>query len=577
MAARAPGRNPDHISTSRAWAACLLLCAAVPMAGFAQSPNARIPEVPDAGRSLREIESTQPEFAPLPDQAPLDDSAARPAPAPSGDPDGGARLHVRAFRLQGNLHVDTDALQAQLADLNGSEQDLAGLRAAADRITRYYHDQGYLLARAYLPPQEIRDGVVDIAVQEGVYDEIQLDNRSRVSDAVLRRGLSVLRPGDPVHIDNLESRLLRLSDLPGAAVQGTLRAGAHPGSSTLLVNAAPTPLVTGSIDADNFGGYYTGEYRLGGSLDVNSPLRLGDQLSLRLLTSDRKQRYYYAAYQAPVGPALTRLGLNVSNMRYALGRDFEILEAHGSARTTGIFMQQPLITGRHFRLEARLQYEDRQLRDDIDMFSQRHAKRIRLGTASLSANGEDSLFGGGRSAAYISYSHGSLRLETEAQRIRDRALNRSAGGFGKLNLTLLRLQHLYGPFTLYGQISAQRATKNLDSSEQFSLGGPYGVRAYANGSSSGDSGWQASLELRYVPMAGLQFAAFADAGRVRLSQLPWTDERNQRRLSAAGLSITQAGPSHQVMAAMAWPIQRENEQNGPKQEPRFWLRATRYF
>ena len=265
-----------------------------------------------------------------------------------------------------------------------------------------------------------------------MYDEIQLDNRSRVSDAVLRRGLSVLRPGDPVHIDNLESRLLRLSDLPGAAVQA-LRAGAHPGSSTLLVNAAPTPLVTGSIDADNFGGYYTGEYRLGGSLDVNSPLRLGDQLSLRLLTSDRKQRYYYAAYQAPVGPALTRLGLNVSNMRYALGRDFEILEAHGSARTTGIFLQQPLIAGRHFRLEARLQYEDRQLRDDIDLFSQRQAKRIRLGTASLSANGEDSLFGGGRSAAYISYSHGSLRLETEAQRIRDRALNRSAGGFGKLN------------------------------------------------------------------------------------------------------------------------------------------------
>ena len=254
---RAPSRNPDHISTSRAWAACLLLCAAVPMAGFAQSPNARIPEVPDAGRSLREIESTQPEFAPLPDQAPLDDSAARP-PAPSGDPDGGARLHVRAFRLQGNLHVDTDALQAQLADLNGSEQDLAGLRAAADRITRYYHDQGYLLAR-YLPPQEIRDGVVDIAVQEGVYDEIQLDNRSRVSDAVLRRGLSVLRPGDPVHIDNLESRLLRLGDLPGAAVQGTLRAGAQaparcwstprprrwsPAASTPTTSAVTTPANT---------------------------------------------------------------------------------------------------------------------------------------------------------------------------------------------------------------------------------------------------------------------------------------------------------------------------------------------
>ena len=271
------------------------------MAGFAQSPNARIPEVPDAGRSLREIESTQPEFAPLPDQAPLDDSAARPAPAPSGDPDGGARLHVRAFRLQGNLHVDTDALQAQLADLNGSEQDLAGLRAAADRITRYYHDQGYLLARlssaAGNPRRRGRHRRTGRRVRRDPARQPVARERRGVAPGTVRAATRRSR----AHRQS-ESRLLRLSDLPGAAVQGTLRAGAHPGSSTLLVNAAPTPLVTGSIDADNFGGYYTGEYRLGGSLDVNSPLRLGDQLSLRLLTSDRKQRYYYAAYQAPVGP-----------------------------------------------------------------------------------------------------------------------------------------------------------------------------------------------------------------------------------------------------------------------------------
>ena len=207
---------------------------------------------------------------------------------------------MRAFRLQGNLHVDTDA-QAQLADLNGSEQDLAGLRAAADRITRYYHDQGYLLARAYLPPQEIRDGVVDIAVQEGVRRD-----PARQPVARERRGVA---PGT-VRAATRRSRAHRQSGKPPAAPERPARRrgarhatrGAHPGSSTLLVNAAPTPLVTGSIDADNFGGYYTGEYRLGGSLDVNSPLRLGDQLSLRLLTSDRKQRYYYAAYQAPVGP-----------------------------------------------------------------------------------------------------------------------------------------------------------------------------------------------------------------------------------------------------------------------------------
>ena len=263
-------------------------------------------------------------------------------------------------------------------------------------------------------------------------------------------------------------------------------------------------------------------------------------------------------------------------MRYALGHDFEILEAHGSARTTGIFMQQPLITGRHFRLEARLQYEDRQLRDDIDMFSQRHAKRIRLGTASLSANGEDSLFGGGRSAAYISYSHGSLRLETEAQRIRDRALNRSAGGFGKLNLTLLRLQHLYGPFTLYGQISAQRATKNLDSSEQFSLGGLRRARL------------RQRLQQRRLGLAGLARIALRAHGRPAIRGLrrrgpgPAQPTPLDRRTQPA--AAVRRRPEHHAGRPVASGHGRNglahparNEQNGPKQEPRFWLRATRYF
>ena len=309
---------------------------------------------------------------------------------------------------------------------------------------------------------------------------------------------------------------------------------------------------------------------------MNSPLRLGDQLSLRLLTSDRKQRYYYAAYQAPVGPALTRLGLNVSNMRYALGHDFEILEAHGSARTTGIFMQQPLITGRHFRLEARLQYEDRQLRDDIDMFSQRHAKRIRLGTASLSANGEDSLFGGGRSAAYISYSHGSLRLETEAQRIRDRALNCSAGGFGKLNSPRCACSTCTAPSPCTGRSapSARPRTSTVPNS----------------------SAWAAPTACAPTPTAP---AAATRAGRPRsnCATRPWPACNSRPRRRGPGpaqptpldrrtqpAAAVRRRPEHHAGRPVASGHGRNglahparNEQNGPKQEPRFWLRATRYF
>ena len=180
------------------------LCAAVPMAGFAQSPNARIPEVPDAGRSLREIEST----------------ARIRAPARSG-----AAGRLGGAARAGTIRRSRWRRTAACARLPAAGQSPRRHRRAAGAARRPERQRagpgrrarpptvspatttirGYLLARLSSAAGNPRRRV-DIAVQEGVYDEIQLDNRSRVSDAVLRRGLSVLRPGDPVHIDNLESR-----------------------------------------------------------------------------------------------------------------------------------------------------------------------------------------------------------------------------------------------------------------------------------------------------------------------------------------------------------------------------------
>ncbi|RBH37522.1 ShlB/FhaC/HecB family hemolysin secretion/activation protein, partial [Pseudomonas sp. MWU13-2860] len=153
-----------------------------------------------------------------------------------------------------------------------------------------------------------------------------------------------------VRSDDLERSLLLLSDLPGVRVKGTLSAGEQRGTTDLLVNAQPGPWASGTLEADNFGGYYTGEYRLGGSLNLNNPLRLGDQFNLRLLGSDEDQRYYRAAYKLPLGPWSTSVGVAYSRMNYELSRDFEVLEAHGQASIGSVFITQPLIRSRTFDL-----------------------------------------------------------------------------------------------------------------------------------------------------------------------------------------------------------------------------------
>lgn len=541
------------------------------------APQAAHAQIPDAGRALRELESTLPAFTPPASQPSLDITAPSSQPAATGQSEG-PKVSISGFHLQGNqVFADADLL-ALLSDLIGTQQDLDGLRAAADRITAFYQNDGYLLARAYLPPQEIIDGLVQIAIQEGVYGGVTLNNQTRVRDSVLRRALSPLRQGDVVHLEALDNRLVLVNDIPGVRVQGTLRPGQAPGSTELFIDAEPGPLIAGGLDADNFGGYYTGEFRLAGNLDVNSPLRLGDQLNLRMLTSDKKQRYYRMAYQVPAGPGLTRLGASVSNMSYRLGRDFDLLQAHGTASIASVFVQQPVLRGRSINLQAQLQYDDKRMRDAMDLFDVVSRKHIGLWTASVSGNREDTLLGGGRTAMYLSYGIGSLQLRDANSRQGDRLYNRAAGRFGKANLTLLRLQNLPGPFMLSTQFSAQLASKNLDSSEKFSVGGPFGVRAFANGTGSGDEGWQGSLDLRYLPLPGLQLAAFVDKGAVRLNKRPWIGGSNSQQLSATGVSLTQTGRQHQITLTAAWPLEQNNaRQDGPKREPRLWFQATRLF
>ncbi|WP_454724648.1 MULTISPECIES: ShlB/FhaC/HecB family hemolysin secretion/activation protein [Cupriavidus] len=544
----------------------------LPGGGHAQAPN--VPSVPNAGQTMRDLETVRPGL-PAPSDLELDVPKAPERPPAPAEP--GLRMTVQGFRITGNEVFASAQLLPLLDDLNGSEQDLAGLRVAAERITAYYQAHGYVLARAFLPRQDIDDGVVLIEVMEGRYGQVELQNQSRTLDGVLRQPLAALRPGDAVQGAALESRLLLLSDLPGVQVRGTLRPGATRGTTDLVVDAAPLPLVSGSVEADNYGGYYTGEYRVGGSVYLNSPLRLGDQLSLRVLGSDKRQRYYRAGYQVPFGPWLTRAGVAYSEMRYHLARDFAELEAHGKAGIRSAFITQPLLRGRGFNLNAQLQYDDKRLRDDMDLFEVTNPKRVALWTLSVNANNQDGLLGGGQSMVSVSVGRGRLRLDDPYTSYVDQFTAHSAGSFSKLNLNAARLQRLDHRFQLYGQFNAQWASGNLDGSEKFGMGGPYGVRGYALGAGSGDQGWQASLELRYTPFAGWQFSAFVDRSEVDINRHPWTTENNRRRLTAAGVGAGWAGDGHQVSVALAWPVGQRDESGGPVRSPRVWVQGAQYF
>ncbi|HEY5721825.1 MAG TPA: ShlB/FhaC/HecB family hemolysin secretion/activation protein [Allosphingosinicella sp.] len=550
----------------------------VTMALLATSQTAFAQQAPPgAGGQLQQIPP-----APAPEKKAPELEFERPG-APDDNVAGGATVRVESVRVTGNSLFSDAELIAVANVPPGREMSLSDLRAAAARIAALYNERGYILAQAYLPAQDIKDGIVTIAVVEGRYGKIDLRNSSRLSDASAQRVLNGLESGDPVANAPLERRLLMLSDIPGVRVKSTLAPGSEIGTSDLIVDIAPGRSVSGSIEADNAGYRYTGTYRLGGTLYLNNPIGIGDLLSLRLLGSTGGLAYGRAAYQLPVGNAT--IGAAFTHLRYALGREFEVLDADGSADIFSLFGSYPLIRSRRMNLNALAAAEYRLLEDRIGLVSIESDKDIRAMTIGLGGDSRDDLGGGGWNVFSAGWTIGRLGLESPAERAVDSLTARSQGGYGKLQFSAARLQTLGGPFSLYGAVRGQLAFDNLDSSEKMELGGAYGVRAYPEGEAYGDQGYIATAEARLTlsqwtgSLPGrLQLIAFVDAGEVRFAHDPWFAGSNSASRSAYGAGLVWEGPQGMVArASYARKLGDAPATSAPDRGGRFWFQLTKLF
>lgn len=490
---------------------------------------------------------------------------------------------VNELRLTGVTAFASADLVALAKFTPGAEVTLAELEAMALRITEHYRQHGYFVARAYLPAQDITLRVVTIAVREGRYGQVNLRNGSRVDDGVATRLLEGLDGGKVITLAPLEQRLLLLSDLPGVRVTSTLAPGTEPGTSDLIVDIAPGRAVTGSVDADNAGNPYTGEYRVGGQVNFNNPMGRGDLASVRVLTSGKGLQYGRIAYQVPVGRAM--FGAAYSRLDYELGKQFELLDAHGSAQVASVFGTMNLLRSRDSNLYAGLAYDWRTFRDEIDLFSSVTDKQANVATASLHGNRNDDIGSGGVTSFFVALSAGSLDIETPAARAVDQATARANGSYQKLWFNLARNQRLTDLLSVSASMSGQLASKNLDQSEKMVLGGMEGVRAYPQGEAFGDQGYVASLEARLLlarlsqSMSGqVHLLGFVDAGHVTIDKTPWYIGDNSRDLGSAGVGMSWVEPgSFLVRTYYARKLGGEDAISAPDRSGRFWIQAIKYL
>jgi len=545
---------------------------------------------PDAGSILEQ----QREPLRLPPPAEEDVRPRPPAPKPALPVSPTLKVRVTQFNFTGNTLFTQEQLREVVEEFVGKELDFEGLNDAATKVRAYHRERGYFLAQAYLPQQAIRDGVIEIAVIEGRIGQVELQRRpaTRLAEWLLAGILNHhLRTGDIITETSLEKPLLLINDLPTAAVTSEIRPSATVGAADLRVNVdRGVGLFNGYIDVDSHGSRFTGEHRLGASLNMNNPLTIGDQVQMRAFATTEDMYFGRLAYLVPVGFWGTRLGASVVKFNYRLGEDFASLLANGDGLVKSVYAFHPLYRTRNTNVIGQFAYEDKRLIDRVDEPTQASVTERFIDSLKTGVVGDfrDRFLGGGLNAFSFSYTHGDLRIQPQAAFDADQGAQgaKTAGTFRKWNFDLKRVNRITDNASALLAISGQTASKNLASAERMSLGGPNGVKAYPVGEAAGDSGLMIQGELRYIWPGfklfdgDLTVSAHYDWGRVDVQEKPQPNEpQNKRSIGGYGVGLSVGGEGNFIIRTTAsWRADHERPQaDSAKRDPRVWLQAIKWF
>lgn len=458
---------------------------------------------------------------------------------------GGKKVFVRRFIITGADHLSNKGLKNIVKPYEEKKLSFNDMQKLANLISKAYRDKGYFVARAYIPMQNLQEQnrVLKIAVIEGEYGEFRLDNSSLVKDSILQANLDEIKKSKVVSTKSLERGLLIINDTPGVSIKSTkIAAGKEVGRSDFVIGTKADDRINGYVIADNYGSQYTGKHRVMAGVDVNSPFKIGDKLSISGLSSQNAELINgRLAYGFPIHPNGLRGEVSYSKTTYELGSTYKNLNALGYADSIIAKVSYPYIRSNNENLEAYLTTSYNKMSDEIQSTSTKIEKNTLTAKVGLEYLKDTVIYDKYTQIKITpSLTVGRLNFKNDVDKQSDENGANTNGTFSKTNLDIESDTVLKEKFRWKNALQLQYALgkKNLDGSEDMSIGGINGVRLYPDGEESAENGYIFNTELIYslpgYKEFNSQIGAFYDVGRVYVSRN--TTNEDSRALQDVGIS-----------------------------------------
>ena len=537
----------------------MALAVGLVMLSYGTTSNAQLG--PDAGALQQQLQREAERNRQQPNVEQLE---PKKEPAPATDVQSTEKIQVNGFTVTGLSLISLENAQLALKNFNGKELTFGQIEEAGTAITDLYTKAGRV-ATAVIPPQEVKDGIIEIKILEGTVEAITLESDSEngpsrfnqeVARGFIKNGNGI---GEFVDFHQLQRSFILLNELPGVSAEGGLSAGQKDGGSNIQVKLKDKPLMSGRVDLSNYGAASTGVAQIIGGFNLNDPFGIGDQIALDVIGSEGAI-YGSLKYWLPVGYDGWRFGVGGSSLSYTGLESFSATSTNGSASTYGVYATYALERDSSGSQNLNFGLENR---DYLNYVKSLEASKYSITSFTMGWSGSKNL--GKDNLNYsVNATIGNLVIRNQQQLLSDQSPTGpfTAGTYEKVNVYLGYLSPIPIDMTsvllsFNGQISG----RNLNSSEQIYVGGPYGVRAYPIAQGGGAQGLVASAEIIHTYPSQLQVSTFFDVGLVQQYRTQWsptlqglTNADNVYAVYAAGFGAKYNYQNFQLQGTLAFRV-----------------------
>jgi len=485
------------------------------------------------------------------------------------DAGAGPSFFVRRVIIEGNTLFEDSELEELVQLGEGMDVTLGILNLLAQEITSFYGQAGYILTEAFIPEQEVVDGVVRIQILEGKIGDIEVTGQQKFDGQDLVDRLKPVQEEQVLRESTLEKSLLELNDALGLYVKAVLKPGKILGTSDMNLEVTESRQFIISFDGDNYGSRFTGTERFGLTGTIGNLLTLGDRFSVRAVRSNEEQFFIDTSYDIPLNSWGTRFGISYVFSDFNLGENLAALNAGGRAQIFSSYLSHSLHRTRESEFSIKVGGDYRKF-ENSTLFILQSEDELVDGYVSVRSRWKDFLRG-------INTLNLKVQKGFTEKDITD-PLNSRFNGKGNVllfNGDFQRTQFAYMGSTYFlfkgrGQFVLDRVL----SPDLFAIGGIGSVRGYPLAEAAGDNGFALTAEyvipfpfkVKLTDKKGWQFLdqilsfyGFIDHGRVFVRNKQLGEE--DRELSGVGggmrINVSRWTPNYPMVAfniSVGFPI-----------------------